>query len=208
MEGKKYDGEKPKMYLLPPKALLEVSKVLTFGAAKYDEHNWKKLDNLQNRYSGAALRHIFSHIDGEEYDDETGLDHLAHAICCLMFKLEAKLETKAAIDELTRLGQEIGDYGTKGKEEGLRESIGHEHKERDPVVSWRDAYHQERSLRNPEYSIQYNPPSEDYRGISREEGVCKEAEESAPRQTRLEFGNCGDSDLISAWRKLSRDSKA
>ena len=92
MEGKKYDGEKPKMYLLPPKALLEVSKVLTFGAAKYDEHNWKKLDNLQNRSSGAALRHIFSHIDGEEYDDETGLDHLAHAICCLMFKLEAKLD--------------------------------------------------------------------------------------------------------------------
>ncbi len=112
MGGKKYDGETPKMYLLPPKALLEVSKVLTFGAAKYDEHNWKKLDNLQNRYSGAALRHIFSHIDGEEYDDETGLDHLAHAICCLMFKLEAKL-----------------DGNKKSQEEGLRESISEEHPE-------------------------------------------------------------------------------
>ena len=91
MEGKKYDGEKPRMYLLPPKALIEVSKVLTFGANKYDENNWSKLDNLQNRYTGAALRHIFAHMDGEDLDPETDLDHLAHAICCLLFKLEAKL---------------------------------------------------------------------------------------------------------------------
>ena len=32
--GKKFDSEKPKMYLLPPKATLEVAKVLTFGADK------------------------------------------------------------------------------------------------------------------------------------------------------------------------------
>ena len=35
--GRKFDSEKPKMYLLPPKATVEVAKVLTFGAAKYDE---------------------------------------------------------------------------------------------------------------------------------------------------------------------------
>ena len=102
-DGKKYDGEKPRLYLLPPHTLVEVGKVLTFGAAKYDEHNWKKLDNLQNRYTGAALRHIFAHMAGEELDPETGLDHLAHALCCLMFKLEAKLENG------------------ESKEEGLRE---------------------------------------------------------------------------------------
>ena len=59
-EGRKFDGEKPRMYLLPPKAIQEVAKVLTFGAQKYDEDNWKKLDNLQNRYTGASLRHIFA----------------------------------------------------------------------------------------------------------------------------------------------------
>jgi hypothetical protein len=116
MEGKKYDGEKPRMYLLPPKTLLEVSKVLTFGAAKYDEHNWKKLDNLQNRYTGAALRHIFAHMDGEDLDPETGLDHLAHALCCLMFKLEAKLENG------------------ESEEEGLRKPDGNEHRESNRYV--------------------------------------------------------------------------
>ena len=90
--GRKFDSEKPKMYLLPPKATVEVAKVLTFGAAKYDEENWRKLEDAQKRYSGGALRHIFSHLDGELEDPETNLSHLAHAICCLLFKLELELE--------------------------------------------------------------------------------------------------------------------
>ena len=94
-EGRKFDSEKPKMYLLPPKSMVEISKVLTFGAQKYDEDNWRKLDNLQNRYSGGALRHIFAHLDGELKDEETNYSHLAHAICCLLFKLEIELEKES-----------------------------------------------------------------------------------------------------------------
>lgn len=134
-EGKKYDGEKPRLYLLPPRTLVEVGKVLTFGAAKYDEHNWKKLDNLQNRYTGAALRHIFAHMEGEELDPETGLDHLAHALCCLMFKLEAKLEN-----------------GTS-KEEGLREPVSNEYRESDLSLEQRLSDYEERGLRDIEYRL-------------------------------------------------------
>lgn len=146
MEGKKYDGEKPRMYLLPPKALTEVAKVLTFGANKYDEHNWKKLDNLQNRYTGAALRHIFAHMDGEELDPETGLDHLAHALCCLLFKLEAKLQDG------------------KSKEEGLREPNPGKHTEGYCIAlqgGWGTTNIQEGSMRDIEYSVQHNETSED-----------------------------------------------
>ena len=92
--GIKYDSEKPKMNLLPPKAIVEISKVLTFGAEKYDAENWRKLDDLQNRYTAGALRHIFAHMDGEELDPETNLSHLAHAMCCLLFKLEIELEER------------------------------------------------------------------------------------------------------------------
>ena len=94
-EGRKYDGDKPKLYLLPPKSILEVGKVLTYGAEKYDPENWRKVDDLQNRYTSAALRHIFAHIDGEENDEETGLSHLAHAMCCLLIKLEDELIAKS-----------------------------------------------------------------------------------------------------------------
>ena len=90
--GTKHDEHKPRMHLIPPKALLEVGMVLTEGAKKYGDHNWKQLDSLQERYTSAALRHMMAHMAGETYDDETNLSHLAHAICCLMFKLEIEIE--------------------------------------------------------------------------------------------------------------------
>jgi hypothetical protein len=102
MQGVKYDGEKPKMHLLPPKAINEVAKVLTFGAQKYDEENWRKLEDLQSRYSSGALRHIFAHLDSEDLDPESGLSHLAHAICCLLFKLEIELENAKIEEEKPR----------------------------------------------------------------------------------------------------------
>ena len=98
-QGIKYDSAKPKMNLLPPKAIVEISKVLTFGAEKYDAENWRKLDDLQNRYTAGALRHIFAHMDGEELDPETNLSHLAHAMCCLLFKLEIELEERFKEEE-------------------------------------------------------------------------------------------------------------
>jgi len=115
--GIKYDGEKPKMHLLPPKAIKEVSKVLTFGADKYDEENWRKLEDLQNRYSSGALRHIFAHLDNSDLDEESGLSHLAHAICCLLFKLEIELEEK-------------------DKEERSREFIKQQHSKSDNFIGW------------------------------------------------------------------------
>ena len=129
-EGRKFDSSKPKMYLLPPKALVEVSKVLTFGAEKYDEENWRHLDNLQNRYTGGALRHLFAHMDGELNDPETDYSHLAHAICCLLFKLEIELEKDS-------------------KEEGLRELIESKHREGDKPFKpqfFGETYNQEGSL--------------------------------------------------------------
>ena len=102
MTGIKYDSAKPKMNLLPPKAIVEVAKVLTFGAEKYDAENWRKLDDLQNRYTAGALRHIFAHMDGEKLDPETGLSHMAHALCCLLFKLEIELEDGESKEEKPR----------------------------------------------------------------------------------------------------------
>jgi hypothetical protein len=107
--GRKFDSEKPMMQLLPSKALVEVSKVLSFGANKYGKENWRELDNLQDRYTGGALRHIFAHMDDEFKDPETNYSHLAHAVCGLLFKLEIELE--------------------KDKEERLRELVSDEHRE-------------------------------------------------------------------------------
>ena len=140
-EGIKYDSEKPKMNLLPPKAIVEISKVLTFGAAKYDAENWRKLDDLQNRYTAGALPHIFAHMDGEELDPETNLSHLAHAMCCLLFKLEIELENG------------------KSKEEEPRETDVTEHTARDQSfesdILTDKSYNEAGSMQHIKHLIQY-----------------------------------------------------
>ena len=83
-KGLKFDKDKCRLDLLPFEVIWDVGKVLTFGAKKYYDNNWKKGISWM-RVLGASLRHIFSFIGGEDKDKETGLSHLSHAICCLMF---------------------------------------------------------------------------------------------------------------------------
>ncbi len=90
--GMKHDEAKPRFDLIPPMAELEVAKVLEYGASKYDTHNWRYVENPQDRYLAAARRHINAWMQNEPYDDESGLPHLAHAITSLMFILELELE--------------------------------------------------------------------------------------------------------------------
>jgi len=84
-EGLKLDQDKISYTLLPFKAITEVVKVLEFGKQKYAKDNWQKVPNGKERYIDAALRHIISYIGGETTDPESGLHHLAHATCCLLF---------------------------------------------------------------------------------------------------------------------------
>jgi len=78
------------MALLDHKALESIAKVLGFGAHKYAAHNWRQgID--QERLLSALLRHVYAYLDGEDNDSESGLPHLAHAGCCLMFALNMHL---------------------------------------------------------------------------------------------------------------------
>lgn len=89
--GIKHDQGKVPLELLSTKALREMAKVMDFGRQKYNAHNWRKGIEW-SRVIGAALRHLTSFNDGEDRDPETGISHLAHAACCLMFLLEYETE--------------------------------------------------------------------------------------------------------------------
>lgn len=86
-EGMKYDADKPDFSLLSSYAITELASVLTFGARKYASHNWRK-GIAQSRLISAAMRHLFAHLAGIDKDPETGLSHLSHAMCCIMFAIE------------------------------------------------------------------------------------------------------------------------
>jgi hypothetical protein len=83
---KKWDTDKVDLTLLPFPALEEIAKVLMYGAEKYGRDNWKLCEDL-NDYEKALMRHISAHLSGEMYDEETGLLHLAHVGCNLVFLL-------------------------------------------------------------------------------------------------------------------------
>lgn len=83
--GRKDDQDKPDWSLLPLSCLTGVVKVLTFGAKKYERDNWSKVPDAKNRYSSALMRHFTAWQSGETRDPETGLSHLYHVGCCLVF---------------------------------------------------------------------------------------------------------------------------
>jgi len=84
-KGLKHDVGKLQWSLMPFGALQEVVKVLEFGSKKYAPNNWKYVDNAEERYWNAAMRHLIAYKTESATDSETGLSHLAHATCCLLF---------------------------------------------------------------------------------------------------------------------------
>jgi hypothetical protein len=90
-KGVKHDQEKPRYSLLPPFALEEVVKVLTFGSKKYADFNWMELENPNDRLFSATNRHMWAWQRGEKLDSETMCNHLASAITNLLFMLELEL---------------------------------------------------------------------------------------------------------------------
>jgi len=61
--------------------LQAVLEVLKFGAKKYEWDSWKNVDDAQNRYMGALLRHYLK----RGIDEESGFSHEWHALCNLYF---------------------------------------------------------------------------------------------------------------------------
>lgn len=86
--GRKFDGGKLQYGLLPPLALKATVEILTFGAEKYEPNNWINVPDSKRRYFDAAMRHMWAWKEGEQNDPESGKNHLAHALCCLMFLYE------------------------------------------------------------------------------------------------------------------------
>ena len=83
--GHKDDQEKNRLDLIEPEFIEGVGKVLTFGADKYEPNNWQKVDDAENRYYAAAMRHLMAWRKGEKTDPESGISHLYHVACNIMF---------------------------------------------------------------------------------------------------------------------------
>lgn len=138
MSGVKHDKEKPPVDLVPYEAVEEIARVLAFGAEKYGSFNWTKGIEFR-RLIAAAQRHIGAYNSGEDTDEESGLNHLAHAGCCIAFllwmqkhrpdldnrgfkKAVAQSAAIQAINENKQLLQRLPDTGIEVRKTALYES--------------------------------------------------------------------------------------
>ena len=83
----KNDSSKVRLELIEPEFIEGIGRILTFGAQKYEAHNWKKASSSDNieRIKGSLLRHTMSYLKGEKTDPESHESHLYHICCNLMF---------------------------------------------------------------------------------------------------------------------------
>lgn len=82
--GTKHDNNKPRMELIDSEFLEGLAQVLTKGAEKYADHNWRG-GITTGRLIAAAYRHLGKINNGEDLDPEWNLPHVYHLACCVMF---------------------------------------------------------------------------------------------------------------------------
>lgn len=92
--SRKNDIGKPMWDLLPFNSIEGIVDVLTFGANKYEPNGWMKVPDAKRRYFSALMRHIKAYRDGKAIDEESGLPHLHHALCNLVFLSELEYSDK------------------------------------------------------------------------------------------------------------------
>jgi len=88
--GARYNTGKPDFSLIPLCTLEDEARVWAYGEKKYAAWNWAKGMDWSVPFA-CAMRHLSKWQAGEENDEESGLPHLAHAMCNLrMLTLYAK----------------------------------------------------------------------------------------------------------------------
>lgn len=85
--GRKDDDGKLRYDLNPVSAEYALASVLTFGARKYGDNNWRE-GIAYSRLIAASKRHFEKWRAGETYDEESGLPHLWHLLTDIAFLIE------------------------------------------------------------------------------------------------------------------------
>ena len=91
---KKNDENKTRYELIPTGPLAEIAEIMTRGAERYGQDNWKEnIEAETGRVLGAIFRHLEAYRaareredpDGYWNTDDWGHHHLSHVMVCALF---------------------------------------------------------------------------------------------------------------------------
>lgn len=71
---------------------------------KYGRSNFRKVGVKASIYYDAANRHLTAWFEGEEYDPDDGVPHLAAALACIAIIIDARASNKLFDDRMFRGG--------------------------------------------------------------------------------------------------------
>lgn len=118
--GRKNDSNKPDLSLIPTDALWGMAAALTYGAKKYERHNFRQ-GIVFSRLVAAAMRHLTAWNEGENTDSETGLSHLDHAMASLaMLKFMEKQRPECDDRYITNVNHEVNKLTEEEKLEAAK----------------------------------------------------------------------------------------
>ena len=86
------------LHLWPETATIYGSLGLLDGALKYGRSNFRAVGVKASIYYDACRRHLNKWFEGEEYDSDSGLPHLAHALACIAIIVDAEAAGKLTDD--------------------------------------------------------------------------------------------------------------
>ncbi len=120
-------SDKTPLHLVPGSFKAYTALALAEGMMKYGAWNWRAAGVRASVYVSALQRHIDKWWNGEEFDPETGVPHLANAAACLAVLIDSKTQQNMTDDRPPR---QHGFPGLVNKEvpaavAKLRDTFGH-----------------------------------------------------------------------------------
>ena len=83
-QANRYNEGKLQWDLMHLSSFEPMIRVLEFGAKKYEKDQWKKGFPIRQIYN-SLIRHMIAFMNGEDNDPESGLPHIGHIQCNIMF---------------------------------------------------------------------------------------------------------------------------
>lgn len=94
-------GVKPDYVLVPHEGIKLVSEAFTYGKKKYGALNWTKGTGIPaDELISKALRHINQFVWDDQYDSESKLCHIGHALASLMMLAHNRKHKPKTLDNL------------------------------------------------------------------------------------------------------------